>query len=267
MFKIIIGVFLAFTAYAPGKVIKQKIVMNYQNNNVLHSYNKTNYDKKGNRVSVVYYNAAHEIKNYSKFTYTDDEFVTITKDYTDKGDLEQTPFSKVNERNDKTYSKRTYHLRTPVAEYIDQYKYYYNKNLQNTRTERFSGPTMDTIDWVYNYLYNDEGLLVFTDSKFQDEKRDETEYFYKKGVLKKSVSYDYMNDGVRLPNSFAKYYHDQSSRLIKKKVKSCHQWKSPRGFKKYIYKYSFDKEGMLATDEFIREDKSFSLEKISYIYY
>ncbi len=267
MINLIFGILIAIVSSESNKVIKIKTVNRFHNSDILESYYKINFDKTGKKVSKTFYNADHSIKKHFKYSYQEEDLLTKREEYNKSGELKQTVHSRVNEFGDKIYNKRIYHLRTPVAEYIDQYQHYYNKDQQIIKTERFSGPTKDTIDWVYNYIFNEEGLLIFTDSKFKDEKRDESEYFYKKGNLKKSISYDYMNNRIRLSNSFAKYYYDKNNKLIRKNVKSCYKWKSPRGFKNYIYKYSFNKEGYLVTDEFINDDKSFRLEKTSYLYY
>lgn len=268
MFKLFVFLMLAFSADQPVKIVKQKIVTKYNNSDQIDSYVKSDYNTSGKIIKSSSFSKDHVLKSYFLVEYLEENGEEVTKDYTATGELEQTTIIRNNSHGDKIYSKRIYHLRTPVGEYIDQFKYYYNHRDQIIRLDRFSGLTMDTIDWVYNYVFDDKGLLTFTDSKYKEEKRDETEYFYKRGILKKSVSYDYMDDeGRRLPNSFGKYYYNKKGELIRKKVQSCYKWKAPRGFREYIYKYSYNDLGEKITDEFIPENGRFRLEKTTYIYY
>lgn len=258
---------MAFTIMPSDQIIKQKIETVYRNGEKISSYSKIDYNKKGQVIKSSWFNADHSLKSYHEVEYFNDKNEQILRRYTNSGELKETRFSRNNAYGDEVFSKRTYHLRKPVGEYIDQHKYYYNADSNVVKIERFSGPTTDTIDWVYNYKYNKKGLKVFSDSKFKEEKRDETEYFYKRGVLKKSITYDYMEEGKRLAHSYKKFTYNKAGNLVKKEVESCYKWSEPRDFKLYLSEYTYDQEGNVLTDKWIEEKGDVRLKKTSYIYY
>ena len=258
----LLPVLLSVSMYAQNKTLKQKIEKRFNSSGILTFQIIEDFDNNGFRIKRSVLGSSGELKSYRAYNNDSIERVVADTGFNNKSEIIDIWSYKYDENNEVIRQTRIYPQRGDT--YVEIYSITYDSSTNIIEKKQFDKDS--TLDWVYNYEFNEENLEIRFTSKFQGTIRNERTYKYKNGLKVEEILYDYENEELRQRKNtlyFLKY--DKSRKLVRKIVHSVAEHLEKKIITKYMYTY--DNYGNVTLEERKKDGKRDSKKKFEYKYW